>query len=69
VAEYRLTPRAEGDLEEIWRYTSEQWSTEQAEKYLEALIDAMELLAEDPSRGVQRNRSGRDIFAATSPRT
>ncbi len=51
MAEYRLTPRAEGDLEEIWRYTSEQWSTEQAEKYLEALVDAMELLADDPSRG------------------
>lgn len=51
MAKYRLTPRAERDLEEIWRYTSEQWSTEQAEKYVGALIDAMELLADEPSRG------------------
>ena len=51
MAEYRLTPRAERDLEEIWRYTAEQWSSEQAETYVDGLIDAMEILAENPSRG------------------
>jgi toxin ParE1/3/4 len=51
VAEYRLTPRAERDLEDIWTYTSEQWSAEQAEKYVAALLDAMELIADKPSLG------------------
>jgi toxin ParE1/3/4 len=55
--EYRLTPRAERDLEEIWRYTEEQWSAEQAEKYVIGLIDTMEALAHNPTRG----RSAEDI--------
>jgi toxin ParE1/3/4 len=28
---YRLSPRAEADLEGIWNYTVETWSAEQAE--------------------------------------
>jgi len=51
MAEYRLTPRAEQDLEQIWRYTVEQWSTAQAEKYVGSLLDAMEALAKNPKRG------------------
>ncbi|WP_323122551.1 type II toxin-antitoxin system RelE/ParE family toxin, partial [Burkholderia alba] len=30
----RLTPLAEADLEDIWTYTFEQWSLEQAERYV-----------------------------------
>ncbi|MCC8393159.1 type II toxin-antitoxin system RelE/ParE family toxin [Paraburkholderia sp. MMS20-SJTR3] len=41
----RLRPLAEADLEEIWLYTFENWSSEQADKYLRDLIVAMELLA------------------------
>lgn len=40
MAEYRLTPAALRDLENIWRYTHEHWNLEQAEKYL-ALIDSV----------------------------
>ena len=50
MAKYRLTPRAVRDLEDIWRYTAEQWSQEQAETYVDGLIDAMETLAENPTR-------------------
>jgi toxin ParE1/3/4 len=32
--EYRLTPRAERDLEDIWRYTTKRWSADQAETYV-----------------------------------
>lgn len=31
---YRLTPKAESDLRNIWHYTCENWGTMQAEKYL-----------------------------------
>jgi toxin ParE1/3/4 len=51
VAEYRLTPRAEKDLEEIWRYTAEQWSVDQAETYVGELFDIMSALAIDPGGG------------------
>ena len=29
MAEYRLTPAAESDLESIWEYTREKWGIEQ----------------------------------------
>lgn len=56
MAEYRLTPRAEKDLEDIWRYTVEQWSVDQAEKYVDGLIDVMEALAANPKRGRSAER-------------
>jgi toxin ParE1/3/4 len=57
MAEVKLTPAAERDLENIWRYTADRWSVEQAETYLDSLLDAMEELADNPSRG----RSAEDI--------
>lgn len=42
---YRLSPLAEADLEEIWRYTFERWSAEQADRYVLDLIAAFEDLA------------------------
>ncbi|KVE30153.1 plasmid stabilization protein ParE [Burkholderia singularis] len=41
----RLTPLAETDLEEIWLYTFETWSIEQAERYVGELTAAFERLA------------------------
>jgi toxin ParE1/3/4 len=42
---YRLSPRAEADLEEIWLYTFKNWSLEQADGYHNAIVDAFEELA------------------------
>ncbi|HEX2257681.1 MAG TPA: type II toxin-antitoxin system RelE/ParE family toxin [Afifellaceae bacterium] len=50
---YRLTPAAELDLDEIWDYTAERWSAEQAESYLSVIRDACEGLA----NGLRRGRS------------
>ncbi|KVL25424.1 plasmid stabilization protein ParE [Burkholderia territorii] len=41
----RLTPLAETDLEDIWSYTVERWSLEQAERYVRDLAAAFERLA------------------------
>lgn len=41
----RLTPLAEADLEDIWIYTLERWSLEQAEHYVSELSAAFERLA------------------------
>lgn len=49
---YRLAPLAEADLEGIWRYTSENWSNEQADKYHGDIVSAFEGLA----MGIRKGR-------------
>jgi toxin ParE1/3/4 len=48
MAEYRLTPAAERDLESIWRYTVRQWGIAQADRYLDCLTAAFAELADSP---------------------
>lgn len=50
---FRLFIRKEAylDLENIWSYTLETWSLQQADKYYNDIIDAMNLLCEEPSIG------------------
>ncbi len=48
---YRLSPAAERDLMEIWRYTAHQWSLEQAETYQDGLVAAFEGLAAGRKQG------------------
>ncbi|WP_353847374.1 type II toxin-antitoxin system RelE/ParE family toxin [Pseudomonas sp.] len=40
MAEYRLTPAAERDLEVIWTYTVQQWDAEQANRYTDIMTAA-----------------------------
>ncbi|WP_262420122.1 type II toxin-antitoxin system RelE/ParE family toxin [Paraburkholderia sp. 31.1] len=37
----RLTPLAESDLEDIWRYTSSNWSVDQADRYHRDLLSTI----------------------------
>lgn len=48
MAEYRLAPTVERDLESIWRQTAEQWGIGQAHRYLDMLTVAFVGLAEAP---------------------
>jgi len=48
MAEYRLTPAAERDLETIWAYTAECWGVHQADRYVDLLTAAFETLAQSP---------------------
>jgi toxin ParE1/3/4 len=48
MAEYRLSPDAERDLEGIWKYTRGEWGLEQAERYTDLLTAAFQVLAESP---------------------
>lgn len=45
---YRLTPQALEDLDDIWRYTAENWSVNQADKYIDELVDAFGVIASSP---------------------
>lgn len=47
----RLSPRAEADLEEIWFYTSENWSEEQADRYHAEIVMAFEGLVRGTKKG------------------
>ena len=48
---YRLTPQAEADLEEIWLYTFENWSLEQADTYHTGIVATFEGLASGTKKG------------------
>lgn len=48
MAEYRLSPAAERDLELIWTYTVRQWGVEQADRYTDFLTSAFAELADSP---------------------
>lgn len=48
MAEYRLAPAAERDLEMIWVYTVQRWSVEQAHRYIDILNTAFAALATSP---------------------
>ena len=45
---YRLSVRAEADLAEIWVYSAEQWTLEQADRYIDALVSRFDWLCENP---------------------
>ncbi len=48
MAEYRLTPAAERDLESIWTYTVRQWGVGQANRYIDFLTAVFAELAQSP---------------------
>jgi toxin ParE1/3/4 len=51
MAKVYLTKKAVEDLEEIWDYTVETWSENQAEIYYSLLIDSCQELANKPNLG------------------
>jgi toxin ParE1/3/4 len=48
---YKLTNEAVKDLEEIWIYTYQNWSIEQADRYYNLIIDEIEFLSSNPLSG------------------
>lgn len=51
-AGYRLSPRAQRDLEDIWLYTFQQWSLTQADNYISELLAACAGLAGGEKVGI-----------------
>jgi len=51
MAKYYLTKKAVSDLEEIWHYTVDAWSSRQAEIYYALLLDSCQELANNPLQG------------------
>ena len=51
MAKYHLTNKAVNDLAEIWNYTFENWSENQADKYYHLLVDSFNDIANKPKIG------------------
>ena len=51
MAKYRFTNEAVKDLEEIWSYTKQKWSVEQADRYYYLIIDEIEFISLNPLLG------------------
>ena len=60
MAEYIISKKALEDLNNIWIYTAENWSIEQADRYYNLIMDEIEFVAENFETmkdfgGVRRN--------------
>lgn len=57
MSEYRLSPRAEADLAEIWDDTAARWGVEQADRYVREIAAA----CADLAAGRRQGRSMEDV--------
>jgi toxin ParE1/3/4 len=46
-----ISEKAKTDLIDLWEYTYERWSLNQADKYYYILIDSINLIAKNPNIG------------------
>ena len=59
---YKISIEAENDLENIWLYTFENWSIEQADYYFDLIMDEIEYLSENPKSGKDYNEVRKGYF-------
>jgi toxin ParE1/3/4 len=48
---YKISRAAKQDIENIWHFTFEKWSLEQADRYFNLILDEIEYVAEHPESG------------------
>lgn len=68
MSNYHLTNEAVQDLSEIWLYTVDTWSEEQADKYYDMLIRSCSEVAQRPSRGKNYDKVTKDLLGIKSNR-
>ena len=59
---YKLSKQAEIDLENIWLYTFEEWSLEQADYYYDLIMDEIEYISINPKSGKDYNDVRKGYF-------
>ena len=59
---YKISKNATIDLEGIWIYTFENWSFDQADRYLNLLLNEIEYLTENPYSGKNLNDVRKGYF-------
>ena len=58
----KISKKAASDLENIWLYTLENWSIEQADRYFNLLMNEIEYLTEEPYSGKDYSRIRKGYF-------
>lgn len=61
---YTISKKASVDLEEIWLFTFENWSREQADRYFNLLLEEIEFITENPESGKSINHIRENYRAA-----
>jgi len=51
MSKYVITKKAISDLSEIWNYTFDRWSENQADKYYQIITDSFQEIADNPDIG------------------
>ncbi len=59
---YRISREAYFDLENIWLFTLENWSKEQADRYINLIIEEIEYLSENPLFGQNSEKIRKGYF-------
>ncbi|MCE1197709.1 MAG: type II toxin-antitoxin system RelE/ParE family toxin [Marinilabiliales bacterium] len=59
---YKISKAASKDLEKIWLFTLENWSAEQADRYLQLIFDEIEYLSGKPEAGVDFGQVRKGYF-------
>ncbi len=57
-----ITEAAYSDLDDIWFYTFQKWSENQANKYFETIIREIELISQNPQQGKRMTKIKSDFF-------
>lgn len=52
---FKISIKAGEDIENIWLYTFENWSLEQADRYINLIFNEIEYLANEPNSGKDFN--------------
>lgn len=57
---YKISEKANEDIENIWLYTYENWSQEQADRYYNLILNEIEFIAEhfDSGNSMEHIRAG-----------
>ena len=59
---YKISKQAEIDLENIWLYTFEEWSIDQADYYFDLIMDEIEYISKNPKTGKDYNDIRKGYF-------
>ena len=51
----RLRPRAQADLDDIWEFTRDRWSEDQARNYFQSLSSTFDLILAHPEMARERH--------------
>jgi len=52
---YEISEKASEDIENIWLFTYENWSQEQADRYYNLIMDEIEFVSENFESGMSRD--------------